>query len=455
VTTLVASYIAPRAMAVGTDGVLYIAINSAIRKIAPDGTISTFAGSLSESGFEDGLGAAAQFNNPYGLAVDQIGNVYVADGARVRKITPAGLTTTLAGSNTTGALVDGNGANARFGSLWAVAVDKSGNVFVADQGGSAIRRITPDGVVTTVAGSLFTVRAYIDGPATAARFLQPEGLAMDSAGTMYVADSGNYTIRKIGTAGTVSTIAGSPGVSGFKDGAATTATFTKPAGVAVDTLGNVFVTERYQLLVRKISSANDVNTIANLVRGGRFDFRQLASVATDRLGNFYTAVLYTPALGKFPPKGDPVAVACGAVCSPRAVATDAAGNIFVATDGSIRRITPDGNIVTLAGDPGGATGTGLQMVGARDGIGTDARFFVPDALTADSAGNIFVADTGNHTIRKVTPSGGVTTISGKAGVSGTATGPLPGLLNSPKGIVVDAAGNLFVTTENAAVKITQ
>jgi sugar lactone lactonase YvrE len=457
-TALVASNVFARAIAVGADGVLYVAIGSVIQKVSQDGTVSTLAGSLSESGFDDGAGTAARFNNPYGLAVDTIGNVYVADGVRVRKITPAGLTTTLAGSNTIGALVDGPGVNARFGFLWAVAVDKVGNVFVADQGGSAIRRITPDGDVKTVAGSLFTVRAPVDGPATAARFLQPAGLAMDSVGAMYVADSGNYTVRKIGSTGTVSTLAGTPGIYGYKDGVGNTATFTNPAGIAVDTQGNVFVTERFQLLIRKISSVNEVKTIANLVQGGRFDFRQLASIATDRLGNLYAAVIYTPTLGKFPPTGDAIAVACGAGCVPRAVATDSLGNIFVATAGSIRRIAPDGSVVTLAGDPNGSTSSPLilsELVGSRDGIGADARFFVPDALTVDSAGNVFVADTGNHTIRKVTPSGVVTTIAGKAGISGTTPGVLPGLLNSPRGIVIDPMGSLYVSTENAIVKITQ
>jgi sugar lactone lactonase YvrE len=454
VTTLLARFISPNAMAVAADGVLYLAFDTAISKIAPDGTLSTFAGSLSEYGSADGLGTAARFRTIYGLAIDAVGDVYVADANKVRKITPAGLTTTLAGSDNYGA-VDGVGANARFDSLWAVAVDKSGNVFAADSRNSAIRRITADGVVTTVAGTLSKTQGSVDGPAAAARFAQPEGIAIDSGGAMYVADSGNYTIRKIAPTGTVSTLAGNPSAPGLQDGVGNAATFSHPAGIAVDTLGNVFVTERFNLLIRKLSNTNEVRTIVDLIVGRRFDPRRLGSVATDRLGNLYAAVIYDQTLAKFPPTGNPIALNCGVVCSTRAVATDSAGNIFVATEGSIRRIAPDGNVVTLAGDPDGMFVDNSQKVGSRDGIGADARFFEPGALTVDSAGNIFVADTGNHTIRKVTPAGVVTTIAGKAGNSGVITGALPGLLNAPKGIAVDVAGNLFVTTENAVVKITQ
>ncbi len=460
-TTLLASYPAlagspiPRAMAVGSDGGLYVVIDSAIRKIMPDGTIITFAGSLTASGFEDGIGTAARFNSPYGLAADTAGNVYVADGGRVRKISPSGLTTTLAGSMTSGPAVDGTATNARLGSLWAIAVDKTGNLFVADQGSNAIRRINPDGSVTTVAGSLFTGGGTTDGPTGTARFSQPSGLAIDSAGSMYVADTGNFTVRKISAAGIVSTVAGTPGKPGTEDGIGGAATFAEPVGVATNVQGDVFITESFLLRVRKLSSTNEVKTVVSLVQGGRFDFRRLTSIATDRLGNLYTAILNTPALGKFPPVGEPIAVGCGADCSPRAVATDSVGNIFVATAGSIRRIAPDGTVVNLAGDPSRTGNTNSPLVGFRDGVGADARFYNPNAITVDSAGNVLVADTGNHTVRKVTPAGVVTTIAGKAGISGTTTGALPALLNSPRGIVVDAAGNLYVTTENAIVKITQ
>lgn len=168
VTTLLARFISPSAMAVTADGVLYLAFDTAISKMAPDGTLSTFAGSSSEYGSADGLGTAARFRTIDGLAVDAVGNVYVVDANRLRKITPAGLTTTLPGSDTYGA-VDGVGANARFYSLSALAVDKSGNVFAADSGNNAIRRITPDGVVTTVAGTLSKTQGSVDGPAAAAR----------------------------------------------------------------------------------------------------------------------------------------------------------------------------------------------------------------------------------------------------------------------------------------------
>lgn len=194
-----ASFHTPRGAAIDASGNIYVgdAGNNAIRKIAPGAVVTTFAGNpTGSSGSADGLGTAASFNYPAGVAIDASGNLYISDqfNASVRKITPAGLVSTLAGGAGTG-FVDGTGAAARFNDLTGLAVDALGNVYVADRANNAIRRVTPAGVVTTIAGA--AASGNVDGVGTAARFNQPAGVAVDAAGNIYIADSSNNEIRKI------------------------------------------------------------------------------------------------------------------------------------------------------------------------------------------------------------------------------------------------------------------
>ena len=186
--------------------------NDTIRKITPAGVVTTFAGTAGQSGSADGTGAAARFTNPEGTAVDGAGNVYVADtfNDTIRKITPAGVVTTLAGTAGQGGSADGTGAAARFAFPTGVAVDGAGNVYVADTDNDTIRKITPAGVVTTLAGTAGQ-SGSADGTGAAARFNSPFGLAVDGAGNIYVADEDNDAIREITPAGVVSTLAGTAG----------------------------------------------------------------------------------------------------------------------------------------------------------------------------------------------------------------------------------------------------
>ena len=256
-----ARFNAPAGVAVDSSGTVYVADygDQRIRKISSAGVVTTLAGS-GMYGFADGTGAAAQFKNPEGVAVDSSGTVYVADlgNQRIRKITPAGVVTTLAGSGVAG-FADGTGVAAQFYAPASVAVDSSGTVYVGDTYNNRIRKITPAGVVTTLAGS--GIQGFADGTGSVAQFAHPRGVVVDSAGTVYVADTSNHRIRKISSAGVVTTLAGA-GTSGFADGTEAAAQFNLPFGVAVDPSGTVYVADRNNNRIRTISSAGVVTTLA-------------------------------------------------------------------------------------------------------------------------------------------------------------------------------------------------
>src|SRR6266702_4395720 len=229
------------------------------------GTLAIFAGVPSGAGSIDGTGSAARFYYPSGVAVDGSGNVYVADmwNSTIRKVTPAGAVTTLAGSAGVSGSADGIGSASRFYYPSDVAVDGSGNVYVADSSSSTIRKVTPAGVVTTLAGSA-GVSGSADGTGSAARFSYPESVAVDGSGNVYVADTYNYTIRKVTPAGVVTTLAGSAGVRGSADGTGSAARFYDPQGVAVDRSGNIYVADSGNSTIRKITPAGEVTTLAGL-----------------------------------------------------------------------------------------------------------------------------------------------------------------------------------------------
>jgi sugar lactone lactonase YvrE len=298
--------------------------------------------------------------------------------------------------------------SAAFSTPEGVAVDAAGNLYVADTGNHTIRKITPAGVVSTLAG-LAGSSGSADGTGSAARFNVPRGLAVDAAGNVYVADTFNETIRKITPAGVASTLAGLAGNGGSADGTGSAARFSGPSGVAVDAAGNVYVADTFNQTIRKITPAGDVTTLAGLAgSAGSID-------GTGSAARFNT---------------------------PRRVAADAVGNVYVAElNHVIRRITPAGVVSTLAGLAG--------VVGSADGTGSAARFADPQGVAVDAADNVYVADTANNTIRKITPAGVVTTLAGLAGSSGSSDGTgSAARFTSPRGVAVDAAGNVYVADRN-------
>jgi streptogramin lyase len=221
--------------------------NYAIRKITPAAVVTTFAGGA--EGSSNGQGTAAQFKYPVGVCADPSGNIYVADNKNhlIRKITPAGAVSTFAGSEVIGN-ADGTGSIAQFEEPYGICSDASGNIYVADNVSSRIRKITPAGVVTTIAGSAGT--GFADGNVSAAKFDQPDGICVDAQGNIYVSDYNNNRIRKITPAGAVSTIAG--GLQGNNDGPAGQARFYKPGNICLDNQGNIYVADRYNHRIRKI-----------------------------------------------------------------------------------------------------------------------------------------------------------------------------------------------------------
>ncbi|GGP27892.1 NHL repeat-containing protein [Silvimonas amylolytica] len=251
-----ASFFFPEGVAVDAAGNVYVVDtdNYVIRKIAPDGTVSTLAGYPGTQGSSDGQGAGASFNLPGGIAVDSNGVVYVADteNHEIRKVLADGTVSTLAGSTAPGA-ADGTGAAASFNEPAAVAVDQNGNVFVADASNNEIRKITPAGTVSTIAGS--TTAGSADGTGSAAAFNSPHGIAVDAYGNLYVADLNNRSIRKISPGGVVSTLANANGSPGVADGKGAAATFEFPWGIATDTAGNLYVTDYAASTLRKITPA--------------------------------------------------------------------------------------------------------------------------------------------------------------------------------------------------------
>ena len=358
------SYTSPQAFTTGTAITAVNPTNTGgVVPAVAYGQVTTFAGTAGAAGKVNATGAAARFSSPGAVTVDASGNIFLIDGNNnvVRKITANGVVTTYAGTGGYGAL-NGPAAQATFSNMSGIAVDASDNVYIADSGNELIRKITPGGTVSTVAGKS-GIYGFANGQDTTAIFNDPIGVSVDKTGNLYVMDVNNYLIRKISPTGLVSTLAGKQGVSGLTDGPDSAATFNSPRACAIDAAGNLFITDNNE--VRKISTDGMVTTIAGNGYPGSADgvgraatFNYLGAISIDGLGNLYVS--------------DPGAY-------------------------NIRKITPDVVVSTLAGTAG--------VTGKADGIGKAAQFGGGIYAAVGPSGNIFVTDGINNTVRKLAITG--------------------------------------------------
>jgi trimeric autotransporter adhesin len=415
----------PHAVTVDPLGSIYIAdtYNNLIRQVSNfipsvSGTIATFAGNGAGAFAGDGGPApggqfpqpfGASLNSPQGVATDSKGNLYIADtlNNRIRMVS-GGTISTFAGNGAPEFSGDGGLATAAsLNQPMGVAVDAAGNVYIADTGNNRIRMVTK-GTIATLAGD--GVPGFSNGvSATTAALQFPQGVAVDSKGNVFIADTANNCIREV-SGGTIATVAGTtsptPGFSG-DGGPATSASLSSPQGVAVDSGGNVYIADTGNGRIRKVSGG----TIATIAGSGSFRF-----------------------------SGDGNPANAATLSDPQRVAVDSQGNVYIADTGNnrVRRVS-GGTIATVAGN-------GNQGFSGDTGLATAASLNSPLGLTVDSSGNLYIADTGNNRVRMVTPTGIITTVagSGKPGFAGDGGTATTAFLNQPSGVAVDPTGNLYI-----------
>ncbi len=402
-----------------STGVIFLtdAVNNVIRKIELDGTAKTLAGKAGEVGSVDGLGPAARFSYPRGLALDASGNLLVADSLNhtIRKMNAATTVTTVAGKAPKTGKADGSPAESRFASPGGMALNSRGSVLVADVGNGQLREINAQGLVSTL-----SLGAVADGGMPA--LLLPRALTVLKTDDIVWTEAATCTllpmrfrhsiVQRRSPNGTVSLVAGLSGENGAADGPGATARLSCPSSIASDPSGALFIADTNNHTIRRISPDGLVSTFAGVAG------MQGSADGTATAARFF---------------------------SPRGVAFDASGMLYVADSGNntIRKVTPSGEVSTLAGQ--------ANQVGSEDGKGIFARFSNPRDVSVRADGTIFVADTGNHTIRKVSPDGQVSTVIGRAGGIGAVPGILPGSLSFPAGVLVLPNGQLAITSANAVL----
>ena len=460
----------PYDVAVDSSGNLYITDrnNHRIRKVDSTGTITTIAGT-GKDGFsgDGGPASQAQLNFPTGVAVDGEGNLYIADAPndRIRKVDSIGTITTIAGTGEQGFSGDGGPASqAQLDHPRAVAVDGEGNLYIADRNNNRIRKVDSTGTITTIAGG--GGFGEDGGPATQVLLNLPYGVAVDGTGNLYIADTNSDRIRKVDSTGTITTIAGT-GERGFSGdgGPATQASLNSPFGVAVDGAGNLYIADQYNNRIRRVDSTGTITTIAGTEErgfggdGGPATQAPLflpTGVAVDVEGNLYIADQYNHRIRRVDSTGTITTIAGtgerrfggdggpairAQLDAPSGVAVDGAGNLYIAdaSNHRIRKVDSIGTITTIAG-------TGEQGFGGNGGPASQAHLFFPTGVAVDSAGNLYIADVGNHRIRKVDSTGTITTIAGtgERGFSGDDGPAIQAQLDDPTGVAVDGAGNLYI-----------
>ena len=466
----------PRRVAMDGAGNFYIgdSSNHRIRKVdAATGNISTVAGTGTR-GFSGDGGAAtsARLSFPRGVAVDGAGNLYIADASnhRIRKVDTSGNISTVAGTGTSSFGGDGGAAtSATLNSPRGVALDSSGNLYIADASNHRIRKVdATTGVISTVAGTGMSGFGGDSSAATSAMLQSPEGVVLDSAGNLYIADTFNRRIRKVdATTGVISTVAGT-GTEGFggDGGAAASAPLSFPEGVALDSSGNLYIADYGNHRIRKVdASTGNISTVAGMTfsgDGGAATSATLGSpqgIALDSAGNLYiaddidnrirkvdasTGIISTVAgAGMFGFGGDGGAAASATLNSPEGVALDGSGNLYIADYGNhrIRKVDASTGIISTV------AGTGTRGSGGDGGAATSAMLNSPSGVALDSSGNLYIAEYWGSRIRRVDASTGIiSTVAGTGswGFSGDGGAATSATLKSPRGVALDNSGNLYI-----------
>jgi hypothetical protein len=450
----------PRGVAVAADGTIYVTDygNHLIRVVTSAGQVSTLAGWLADAVSYDGDARNARFDHPYGITIDSDGDLLVLDRLALRKVRPDGSTTTVALTWPAGLPLVTGATDLEF--------DGAGNLFVADRVRNLILKILPDGTVINFAGEAYQ-SGSADGDGATARFMAPSSIAIDAAGNVFVGDEYNYTIRKITPAGQVTTFAGASGNQGTADGVGANARFQGVRGMVFDAAGLLWITDGSA--IRKVSAAGAVATVAGdfsagfadgTGTGSRFDFPVGIAMAPN--GDLIIADYQNNAIRALSPSTKVVRTLAGIPSSagsadgaasdarfnePKHATIDPSGNLFLADSWNmtVRKITPEGIVSTLAGRAG--------VHGSQDGPPSTARFGYVASVCSDANGSIYVGDS-NHTIRKVTAAGQVSTVAGVTGVGGSGDGPaLSATLFNPTGLTFDSTGNLYFITGHAIRKL--
>ncbi len=466
-------------VAVDRAGNVFIADsgNYRIRKVSPDGIIATVAGNGGCCYSGDGGPATSASLSAGNVAVDGAGNLFFSGGHRIRRVSPSGIITTVAGTGMRGFSGDGGPATgAQLLEPAGVAVDGGGNLFIADRGNHRIRKVSPNGIITTVAGNGMLGFSGDGEPAASTALWYPWGVLVDGAGNLFISDGSNHRIRKVSPDGIISTVAGN-GTGGFSgDGAsATSAQLRIPLGLALDGAGNLFIADWVNLRIRRVSASGIITTVAGdgtfpssfSGDGGPATSAQLrgpSGVAVDGGGNLFIAdrgnqrirkvsasgIITTVAGNRTPGfSGDGGQATTAQLREPNGVAVDAAGNLFIAdsVNNRIRKVTRDGIITTVAGN-------GTPGFSGDGGPATSAQLSSPLGVGVDSAGNLFIADPSNHRIRKVSPGGIITTVAGNGtgGFSGDGGPASSAQLGFPTGVAVDGAGDLFIVADGNRIR---
>ncbi|MBD2702915.1 hypothetical protein IC229_19875 [Spirosoma sp. BT702] len=466
-----ANLLTPFSLAVDSDGNLFISdpFSYRVRKVSPAGIITTVAGNgmSGSSDSNDGGPAVNTSLIAFNIAVDNYNNLYMSTiSSSIRKVTPAGIITTIAGNGTSGFSGDGGPATSASLSVpYGVTMDKNGNLFIGDVGNRRVRKIDTNGIITTIVGNGVQGFSGDAGPAIFARFRAPSGIAITSSGNLYIADSENRRIRKVSPTGIINTIAGN-GVFEFSGdgGPAINANLYNPNGVAVDKDNNFYIADRSNHRIRKVSSAGVITTVAGSGRqvfsgdGGpatNANINSPTSVALDKNNNLYIADLLNNRVRKVSSTGIITTIAGNGTAGyggdgglavnaqlnyPIGIAVDSSSNLFIVDQNNhcIRRVDTNGTITTIAG-------TGVSGFSGDEGLATNAQLNRPFSVAVDNSGNIYIADGNNRRIRKVSATGIITTIAGTGtfGFSGDGGPAINANMKTPIGLAISSNGNLY------------